>query len=1050
MNPLVPDFILTQDSRGRTEGNFAAAALFVDIPGFTRLTEQLAHQEDRVENAKDDKLVPNLVDESAEEVLASALRFYFDPLIQAVHELGGFILGFAGDAFTAVFPHATGRNAAEHALAAALRMRKFFLKHPELKTRFGQFPFSYKVGLSWGAVEWGIVRVLPERAYFYFRGPAIDKCSGIEHHAEKGDILMDPAFSQRVPTKRAAPLSTAPAVFKLLDLQDIALPPVARANPPGDGAQFVPPGVRDMPPQGEFRHVTSVFLSFDVIPSFEELIKLLHEHANRYGGTFTGVDSGDKGINCLIHFGAPIMHENDLERALDFALGLRKAAPKGMLLRAGITYEARYTGFNGGTDRREFACLGRATNLAARLMMKAPWRDIWCDPEVYNRGQGTHIFKRSGEHSFKGFEQPIDVYSLDGKRVAAQREFLARGLVGREKEQADLARFVAGIIDQRAAGIIYVDGEPGLGKSFLVETFRRSIEDSRNESTPLWIDARCDQTLRSSLNPFEYAIKEYFGQSSANTREEKHVAFDSALDKIIDRLPESYAQLARDLEQARSIFAAMVGIRWDGSVYERMDPKLRFASTLSAISLWLEAESRLQPVILHIEDAHWADGDSLEAIRQVMATVRDCPVVIICTCRNDDDGSTFRIEFDDGIPEQVVTLGPLSKDKIVELAMGLMGGPVSEILAMFLSENANGNPYFAQEIMTFWLEANQLAGKKKDKEDTGVSTPSIFLLPNDVNSLLIARLDRLEPKVKRVVQAASVLGREFDLRILSRMMDDDARLEEFVRVGEEQRIWLPMSKGRYRFGNVLLRNAAYEMQSRARLQELHRRAAEAIELIHVDDLAGQVTNLGRHWQRAGQSNRARWYFLAGARKAAERYAHGEAKRLYRAYFKLTTDPTMESIVVRYEFARDVLELQGRYEEAMQEHERVIDEAQRLGDRASEALGLLGLGRVNWATGRIESARAFYEQALTTAREAASYWNEGLALTSLAGLHKSQGRYDLARSFYEQALDIARTVGNRRVESQILTDLAGLHEQQGHLREAMALKEQAHAIARDLA
>jgi predicted ATPase len=315
--------------------------------------------------------------------------------------------------------------------------------------------------------------------------------------------------------------------------------------------------------------------------------------------------------------------------------------------------------------------------------------------------------------------------------------------------------------------------------------------------------------------------------------------------------------------------------------------------------------------------------------------------------------------------------------------------------------------------------------------------------------LLIARLDRLEPKVKRVVQAASVLGREFDLRILSRMVDDDARLEEFIQVGEEQRIWLAMSKGRYRFGNVLLRNAAYEMQSRARLQDLHRRAAEAIEEIHVDDVGSQATALGRHWQRAGKSDHARRYFLAGARKAAERYAHGEAKRLYRAYFKLTKDPTDESIVVHYEFARGVLELQGRFEEAIEEHARVIDEAQRLGDRASEALGNLGLGRVYGYVGRVENARAYYEQALMIAREAESLWHEGKALQCLARLHRDQGRADLARSFFEHALINARRMGNRDDESSILTDYAVLYEQQGHPREATALKEQALAIARDI-
>ncbi len=1051
MNPLVPDFILMQETRGRTEGNFAAAALFIDIPGFTHLTTTLfrEHFEQYKNFRKQQAGLEISQQERAEEILAGALRFYFDPLIQAVHEHGGFIVGFAGDAFTAVFPHAPGRNVGEHALAAALRMRSFFLKHPELKTSYGQFEFSYKVGLSWGAVEWGIVRVSAERAYFYFRGPAIDKCSAIEHHAEKSDILMDAAFRQRVPNKRYMQSAEAEGVFKLLDLQEVKLLAVSRPNPPGDGAHFIAPGVQDVPPQGEFRQVTSVFLAFESIPSFEELIKFLHEYADRYGGTFTGVDSGDKGTNCLIHFGAPIMHENDLERALDFVLGLRKAAPKGMLMRAGVTHEPRYAGFNGGTNRREFACLGRATNLAARLMMKAPWRDIWCDTDVYNVAFDTHQFKRVGEHVFKGFEHPIEVYSLDSKRVAAQREFHARGLIGREKELADLSNLVTEIIEQRTAGVIYVDGEPGLGKSFLVETFRRGIEDSRNEGTPVWIDARCDQTLRSSLNPFEYALKEYFGQSSANTREQRHAALDEALDKLIDRLPESCSHLARQLEQARSTFGALIGVRWDGSDYERMDPKLRFTRTLEAIALWIEAESRLQPVVLHIEDAHWADSDSLEAIRQITAAVRKCPVAIICTCRNDDDGSAFRIEFDEAVPAHAVSLGPLPKEKIVELATGLMGGPVSEILAVFLSENANGNPYFAQEIMTFWLEANQLAGKKKDKEDTGVSTPSIFLLPNDVNSLLIARLDRLEPKVKRVVQAASVLGREFDLRILSPMMEDDPNLEELVRVGEEQRIWLPMSKGRFRFGNVLLRNAAYEMQSRARLQDLHRRAAEAIEEMHSDDRDSQATALGRHWQRAGRSDQARHYFLAGARKAAERYAHGEAKRLYRAYFKLTKDPTDESVVVHYEFALRVLELQGRFDEAIEEHRRVIEEAQRLGDRASEALGHLGLGRVSWYVGRFDNARAHYEQALMTAREAESLWHEGKALMALARLHRDQGRMDQARLFFEQALLNARKMGARSDEGAILADLALLYEQMGRPREAMTLKEQAFAIARDV-
>src|SRR5262245_46965329 len=157
MNPLVPDFVLEEDSRGRSGGKLAAAALFIDISGFTNMTEKL------MQHGRD-----------GAEALAGTLRFYFDPLIEAVHEAGGFITGFAGDAFTALFPDAPDRNVATYALTAARKMQRFIREHPRYTTRYETFPFAFKMGLSFGDVEWGIVHVAPDRAYYYFHGAAID------------------------------------------------------------------------------------------------------------------------------------------------------------------------------------------------------------------------------------------------------------------------------------------------------------------------------------------------------------------------------------------------------------------------------------------------------------------------------------------------------------------------------------------------------------------------------------------------------------------------------------------------------------------------------------------------------------------------------------------------------------------------------------------------------------------------------------------------------------------------------------------------------------
>lgn len=1028
MSPLVPDFILQQDALGKTEGNLTAAVLIVDISGFTEVTERM------MEHGR-----------AGAELLADTLKFYFDPLIASVHQAGGFIIGFAGDSFTAIFPETPDRKVAEYALGAAAEMRRFFNDHPERHTVYGNFPFSFKISIAWGAVEWGIVRIASSRAYHHFVGQAIENCLAIIRHAHRGDILVDRAFCDRIPPASAKAVQDVAGIYKLgAEVKLPPRPPVPRAQVPADGAlSFLPPGVADML-EGEFRNVSSVFLSFDNIPSLSELTKLLHELAELYGGAFTGIYLGDMGMSALVHFGAPIAHENDNDRALDFALELKKRGLRNMRLRAGITRDVRYAGFNGGTESREFACLGRATNLAARLVMKAPWSAIWADEQVFRASETSYQWTTENIFRFKGFELPILVYSLERRRISVQKEFYDLGLIGREAELEQIMRAVQPIFEGRPAGIVYIEGEPGLGKSYLVQRFRQKLEERQDERPVVWIDARCDQTLQSSLNAFEFALKEYFWESSAIGKEEKLTNFEDALEYLLERLPESQGALRREIERAKSIFAALIGIRWDDSPYERLHPKLRYTSTLSALSFIFLAECSLQPVVLHLEDAHWADEDSLEAVRVILRACRGLPITVLVTTRRKDDGTPVRIPLDPGIPESVVELKPLSRDQLLALAVPFFGGPMPDMLATLLCETAGGNPFFAQEILAFWLEDGRYGSSS-----SSISISNTFMPPKNVNSLLISRLDRLDARVKQTIVAAAVLGREFDLRVLRKMLPDPSVLEEHVRIGEAQCIWSGMTEHRFQFSNALLRNAAYEMQSRARLQELHRLAAEAIEGLYGDDLEDQLVALGRHWRRAGKIDQARRYFLAGARKAAARYAHEEATRLYRVYFKLSPEPTPESVVVRYEFARDVLEARSRFQEARQEHIRVLTEAQKLHDRATEALGFLGLGRAHWAMQQPDEARTFWEEGLLAAREGGALPTEGLILGSLGMAYAQQAQFDTARGHYTKAIGITRQIGNRREEARMLAELAKLHRQSGRLGDAVACQEQVAAIEREL-
>jgi predicted ATPase len=362
---------------------------------------------------------------------------------------------------------------------------------------------------------------------------------------------------------------------------------------------------------------------------------------------------------------------------------------------------------------------------------------------------------------------------------------------------------------------------------------------------------------------------------------------------------------------------------------------------------------------------------------------------------------------------------------------------------MLLRENAGGNPFFAEEILGYWLED----AHSQARDESSVTAPSVALLPNDVNSLLIARLDRLASPVKRAVVAAAVLGKEFDLRVLKAMLDDP-QIDEHVRFAEKQSIWSQRSEVLYQFRNALLRSAAYEMQARARLQHLHLLAAEATLALFGPDADDQLVALARHYRRAGIRDKAQRYFLAAARQATHRYAHDEAKLLYRSYFRLVEGLTPESVIVRYELARDVLEPRGELDEALKMHSQVLSEAQQLGDRGSEALAFLGLGRVHCAARRMEPARTCFGHTMRIARQLGSRWMEGQALVHLALCHKADGRLAATCAAFSQALAVGRQLGQVEGDRSLFGDLALRHQRAGRLEKAINFYEQALSIQPD--
>ncbi|MFO7642669.1 MAG: PQQ-binding-like beta-propeller repeat protein, partial [Candidatus Competibacteraceae bacterium] len=246
--------------------------------------------------------------------------------------------------------------------------------------------------------------------------------------------------------------------------------------------------------------------------------------------------------------------------------------------------------------------------------------------------------------------------------------------------------------------VVYVHGEPGVGKTRLIYELQRQAQ------SPLaWFTCPADPILRQSLNPFRYFLRQYFGQNSDDTEEINKINFAAALNTLIERLrTETDASgvqgVIAELERTRSMLGALVDLYWEGSLYEQLEPELRFRNTLLAFKMLVQAESRLQPVILHVEDVHWLDPDSQELLVTLTRNVHDAPFAVILSGRYRDDGSPFTLELDADVPRATLDLNTLSLEGTRALAAQVLAGPLSDVLANFLSLKTEGNPLFVEQL----------------------------------------------------------------------------------------------------------------------------------------------------------------------------------------------------------------------------------------------------------------------------------------------------------------------------------------------------------------
>ncbi len=782
MQNFLPAFVEAQLAKKKTHGKLEGTVLFVDVSGFTSLTE-----------------VAFKLGDAGAELMSRELTRIFDPMVIAVHNRGGFIANFMGDAFTAVFPE--GKGSARRALDASHEIIKWFTKHGTSKTRHGDFEFGVKIGVEHGQIEWGIPHDKKFKArQWYFRGPAVDGAAAAEHKAKRGKIELGKVIKKN-DDRKAEPgrprKTTAVSERKKLKL-------------------FFQDAIIDAGERAELRHVVSLFLRFDGAKdhaTVEKVFSALLAAAERHGGTINKIDFGDKGFTALVFFGAPIAAENAESAAVAFAQSLPVNGLNnipGVKMTAGIDAGLVYSGLLGGESRNEWTCIGDAVNTSARLMTEAEVGQTLVTDRVQKSAEKRWEFQDKGTRILKGKSKETRVLQPTALR-GRMRGFTYRNpMLGRDKELAVLLSFVdpAYASEPKFAGIQRILGEPGLGKTRLVAALRAKLEE---RGRPFhWITMPCDGVHKSGWNAVSAWLRAFFAIAESATQEAKRKAIEDKYREFENdpRIPENTRS---ELKRTLSFAADLLDCHWDDSPFARLDdPKLRHENRIIAVKELLRALASIAPTILEVEDTHWIDASTAAWLTAMTRNIATLPLAIVCTSRFADDGSKPELQIAQDVELQDFELKPISGDEFTQQMAKVLLGDDKELdndTVKLISGKAKGNPFFTEQLILHLHETGELekvqapaAADEATKQRTRLKMKSTDTarLPGSLSSLVTARIDRLSPEVRETVKHASILGVRFLSRVLGELLKRSGKvtrsLEELLLESEREGVLIPAER----------------------------------------------------------------------------------------------------------------------------------------------------------------------------------------------------------------------------------------------------------------
>ncbi|MBN1149692.1 AAA family ATPase [candidate division WOR-3 bacterium] len=790
--------------------------IFLDITGFTRVTEELTG------NGRE-----------GAEILSQIINAVFTPAIDIVERRHGQVIVFAGDAFYAIFEAKRGlKRCSSRALSAAYEITEEFNRINPVKTKFGKFVFSPKTALSMGIAELNIVKC-GKRHTYYFSGKPFYETADLLKRCMGYEIKVSPDVKTDLPDR---------GNFTFRHLSKKAFSAESRAKPlikPWERDYFktqkvfIPSNILEKREMGEFREVSVCFTSFEGVENFSRKVAYAEKIAVKYGGFLNKAVVGDKGSVVMAVFGAPTAVEKPAEMAFRYSKDINTKDSDASA--TGIARGTVYAGLIGSYLACEYTVMGRCVNLSARLAQKAEKGQILVDKDFLSTLRGRLIVKSLGKQSLKGIKDKVEIFlaqSLKDKRDDRTRAF---DTIGRENEKKILLDALEKVLTYKMnGGAVFIDGEPGTGKSQLLSDV---LCEKHVENNFVTVNLPFESAERESLFPFVEFLRNYVSKNIGD------------LEKVIQELFLKLKDrtLKKELLLGKAYLIHYIATENESLEFSGLKPEQIIENFSYAFKAFIKALSLIKPIVLVVDDFHCADKDSVELIKILSRNVENYPFVFFFTSRLKDDGKPFEteIQFCDIRRLKLENFKLDLTERMLKIKLQRKSIPVETV--EYFHAKTGGNPFFLEQFCLYFLE-----NKLLDENMNVIGQTEE--IPADINSVITARFDRLAEDFKETVRNASVLGKEFAVEVLTEMLGKK-RINKDLRSGENELIWIKLEKIRYMFKHVLIRDSVYHMMLKGKLRKLHSFAAQIIERIYSKDLTCHYRELLSHWEKAENSEK---------------------------------------------------------------------------------------------------------------------------------------------------------------------------------------------------